>query len=140
MLPLQFLPGATVSQKSAQINAAKLPVKTKSPYLLIKSDIISDTKYIGSNDSGVSLPIISIVNKDNASTDFFFGSSNQEFTITNPKTITSVKTQILNPDGSLAELDSDSSVIYKIIKVNSASLNVAQQRMEEAKKSQNKKK
>jgi hypothetical protein len=139
-LPLQFLPGATVSQKSAQINAQELPIKTKSPYLLIKSDIISDTKFIGSNDSGISLPIISVVNKDGASTDFFFGSNNEEFTITNPKTITSIRTQILNPNGSLAELDGDTSVIYKVMKQNNASLNVAQEMMEAAQKNQKKKK
>lgn len=139
-LSLQFLPTATVNQKSAQINAEKLPVKTRQPYLLIKSDIISDTKYIGSNDSGVSLPIISVVNKDGASTDFFFGSNNEEFTITNPKVITSVRTQILNPDGSLSNLDGDTSVIYKVVKESRASLGVAEQMMQEAQKSQKKKK
>ena len=138
-LSLQFLPTATVNQKSAQINAEKLPVKTRQPYLLIKSDIISDTKYIGSNDSGVSLPIISVVNKNGASTDFFFGSNNEEFTITNPKTITSIRTQILNPDGSLSNLDGDTSVIYKVVKESRASLGVAEQMMQEAKKSQKKK-
>ena len=139
-LSLQFLPGATITQKSAQINAESLPVKTRQPYLLIKSDIISDTKYLGSNDSGVSLPVISVVNKDNASTDFFFGSAQQDFTITNPKTITSIRTQILNPDGSLSQLDSDTSVIYKVIKQSKASLGVAEQMMQEAQKSQKKKK
>lgn len=139
-LSLQFLPGATITQKSAQINAEELPIKTRQPYLLIKSDIISDTKYLGSTDSGVSLPVISVVNKDNASTDFFFGSANQEFTITNPKTITSIRTQILNPDGSLSKLDSDTSVIYKVVKQSKASLGVAEQMMQEAQKSQKKKK
>ncbi len=139
-LSLQFLPGATITQKSAQINAEELPIKTRQPYLLIKSDIISDTKYLGSNDSGVSLPVISVVNKDNASTDFFFGSAQQEFTITNPKTITSIRTQVLNPDGSLSKLDSDTSVIYKVVKQSKASLGVAEQMMQEAQKSQKKKK
>ncbi len=138
-LTLQFLPGATINQKSAQINALSLPIKTRQPYLLIKSDIISDTKYIGSSDSGVSLPIISVVNKDGASTDFFFGSSEQEFTITNTKTVSSIRTQILTPEGSLANLDSDTSVIYKVIKINNSSLNVAEQLFKQAQKSQNKK-
>ena len=138
-LALQFLPGSTITQKSAQINAEELPIKTRQPYLLIKSDIISDTKYLGSNDSGVSLPVISVVNKDNSSSDFFFGSAQQEFTITNPKTITSIRTQVLNPDGSLSQLDSDTSVIYKVVKQSKTSLGVAEQMMEEAKKSQKKK-
>jgi hypothetical protein len=138
-LPLQFLPGATINQKSAQINALSLPVKTRQPYLLVKSDIITDTKYLGSFDSGVSLPIISIVNKTGTS-DFFTGAESQEFTITNTKTISSIRTQILTPDGKLAELDGDTSVIYRIIKINNSSLNVAEQMLQQAQKSQKNKK
>ena len=49
-----------------------------------------------------------------------------EFTITNQKTISSVRTQILNPDGSLADVDENTSIIYKVVKNNPASLTVSQ--------------
>jgi hypothetical protein len=130
-----FLPGATVIQKSAQINAAELPVKTRYPYFLIKSDIIADTNYLGSEDSGQSLPIIAIVSKNSSEADFFFtGEGQTDFTITAPKTITSIITEILNPDGSLSKLNDDTSVIYKVVKQNNASLNVAQEMMKRTKK------
>ncbi len=132
-------PGATIEQKSSQINASKLPIKTKKPYLLIKSDIINDTKYLGSTDSGVSLPIIGVIDKNGASTDFFFGSGQTQFTITQQKTISSIRTQILNPNGSLAELDDDTSIIYQIEKQNTGQLGVAEQilqaQQQQAKKS-----
>ena len=36
------------------------------------------------------------------------------FTITNPKTITNITTSIHNPDGSFAQLNRDSCIIYKL--------------------------
>jgi hypothetical protein len=130
-----YLPGATVIQTSAQINAAELPVKTRYPYFLIKSDIIADTNYLGSEDSGQTLPIIAIVSKNSSEADFFFSDEGQtDFTITAPKTITSIRTEILNPDGSLSKLNDDTSVIYKVVKQNNASLNVAAEMMKRTKK------
>ena len=129
-----YMPGATITQKSAQINAANLPIKMRSPYYLIKSDIIADTNYLGSEDSGQALPIIAVVPKSSAEGDFFFtGQGQSEFTITNPKTITEIRTQILNPDGSTAKLSSDTSVIYKVVKVNNSSLNVMEQMLKQSK-------
>jgi hypothetical protein len=52
----------------------------------------------------------------------------------------SLTRKLLNPNGSLAELDGDTSVIYKVMKQNNASLNVAQEMMEAAQKNQKKKK
>jgi hypothetical protein len=130
-----YLPGATVIQKSAQINASQLPVKTRYPYFLIKSDIIADTNYLGSEDSGQSLPIIAVVSKNSAEADFFFSDEGQsDFTITAPKTITEIRTQILNPDGSLSKLNDDTSIIYKVVKQNNASLNVAEEMLNRTKK------
>jgi hypothetical protein len=130
-----YLPGATVIQTSAQINAAELPVKTRYPYFLIKSDIIADTNYLGSEDSGQSLPIIAVVSKNSSEADFFFSDAGQsDFTITAPKTITEIRTEILNPDGSLSKLNDDTSVIYKVVKQNGASLNVAEQMLQRHKK------
>ena len=104
------------------------------PYYLVKSDIITDTGYLGSEDSGVKLPIIAVVNKQGGTGDFFFqGSSQTDFTITAPKVISEIRTQILNPDGSTAILSDDTSIIYKVTKVNNASLNVAQEMMAKTK-------
>tara|TARA_R110000824_G_scaffold9011_2_gene40740 strand:- start:4792 stop:8487 length:3696 start_codon:yes stop_codon:yes gene_type:complete len=129
-----YMPGATITQNSAQINAERLPIKMRQPYFLIKSDICADTNYLGSKDSGVSLPIIAVIAKSSADGDFFFtGAGQQEFTITNAKTLTDIRTQILNPDGSVAKLSEDTSIIYKVVKVNNASLNVAEQMLQKKK-------
>jgi hypothetical protein len=129
-----YFPSATVIQQSAQISAANLPTKMVQPYFLIQSSIIADTAYLGSEDSGQALNVIAVVPKSSADGDFFFSGEGQtQFTITNPKTITSIKTTIMNPDGSPAKLSADSSVIYKIIKKSGAQLGVAQQMMEKTK-------
>ena len=106
----------------------------RDPYYLIKSDIISNTQYLGSEDSGQVLPIIAVINKEGGEGDFFFHQQNQtEFTITAPKVITEIRTQVLNPDGSTAKLSDDTSIIYKVTKMNNASLNVGEQMMQKKK-------
>ena len=131
----KYVPGATVDQVSAQINAANLPIKQVNPYYLIKSDIVSDSNYLGSDDSGQALNIVAVVPKEGGESDFFFqGSGQQQFTVTQPKVISSITTQILNPDGSSSKLNEGTSVIYKVSKINQASLSVAQDMMEKAQK------
>ena len=131
----KYIPGATVNQISAQINAANLPIKQVNPYYLIKSDIVSDSNYLGSDDSGQALNIVAVVPKEGGQSDFFFqGSGQQQFTVTQPKVISSITTQILNPDGSSSKLNEGTSVIYKVSKINQASLSVAQDMMEKAQK------
>ena len=130
----QYFPSATVNATSAQINAQNLPIKMRDPYYLVKSDIITNTQYLGSEDSGVALPIIAVINKEGGTGDFFFNQqSSTEFTVTAPKVISEVRTQILNPDGSTAKLSDDTSIIYKVTKVNMSSLDVAQQMMQATK-------
>ena len=130
----QYFPSATVNATSAQINAQNLPIKMRDPYYLVKSDIITNTQYLGSEDSGVALPIIAVINKEGGTGDFFFNQqSSTEFTVTAPKVVSEVRTQILNPDGSTAKLSDDTSIIYKVTKVNMSSLDVAQQMMKATK-------
>tara|TARA_R110001592_G_scaffold160185_2_gene392257 strand:+ start:13563 stop:17318 length:3756 start_codon:yes stop_codon:yes gene_type:complete len=125
----------SVIQSSSQINAEKLPRKMIRPYFLIKSDIVTDVNYLGGVDSGQALNIVYVVNKENAFGDYFFQSDSQtEFTITKPRTLTSITTSIHNPDMSLATLSNDSAIIYKITKMNSANSNVIQQVLSQNKK------
>jgi hypothetical protein len=49
------------------------------------------------------------------------------------KTITSIRTQILSPDGSAAKIDDGTAVIYKIVKQNNSSLSVAEDMMNKTK-------
>ena len=53
------------------------------------------------------------------------GGGGAVFTVTNPTTITDIQTQILEPDGSLANVGNSSAVIYKVIKNIQTDLNFA---------------
>ena len=107
-----------------------------SPYYVIRTNIIGDYNYLGGPDGGQSLPSVYIVNKENGFGDFFFQSESQtEFTITKPYTLTSVKTSVHNPDFTLASVSPNTSIIYKVTKMNSSPLNIAEQVLNDAKKS-----
>ena len=94
---------------------------------LVKSNIVGDANFLGGEDSGQVLPVVYVLNKENAFGDFFFGGESQtEFTITKAQPLSSVTTSIHDPDGELATVSLASSIIYKVVKPNTAQLGVAQ--------------
>jgi len=110
--------------QSIDIRAKNLPKKTTRPYYLIRSNIIQQNNFM--NSSGSILPVIGIVNKINGYQDFY-STENQgvEFTVTKSFVLTSIRTSIHQPDGRLAEVDNNSSVIYKITKNKNLTLNLS---------------
>ena len=115
--PQTYFPAITQDTKSIKIEAVSLPKITTIPYLSIRSDILSESKYIGGLNSGLTLPIISTINKINADKDYIqLGGSDLSYTITKPTSFSSITTQITNPDGTLALTDDGNAVIYKIVK------------------------
>ena len=122
----QLYPPTQVSADSATIDALNLPTKTLRPYYTIRSDIISDSNYFGGQDEPSVMPVVSVLDKMNQYGDFFYsgGPGQIEFTSTQTKTITEVKTAICDPSGAPAVLSPNSCVLYKIIKQNNANLNV----------------
>ena len=102
--------------ESIEVNTQELPRTMLRAYYSIRSDLIlqENNKYIGGEDSGDRLPIIAVINKENGDGDFYFASSELQFTITQDQTISSVTTSIHDPDGSLANLNAGSCVVYKI--------------------------
>ena len=124
-------PPITISPSiSSQINAINLPRKMIRPYFLIKSNIVGNVNYLGGEDSGQGLPVIYIVNKENGFGDFYFQSQSQnEFTITKDVVLSSITTSIHEADYSLASVDDNSAIIYKITKQVQANMNVAQEVM-----------
>ena len=127
------LPAVSQTQESVRILADNLPIKMKNAYYLIKSDIITDTKYrgMGGNnqkgyETGQNLPIVAVVNKENGFGDYYFqdGFGQMAFTITKPTTLTSITTSIHDPDMSYARVDEGSCIIYKIKKNNTGNYNI----------------
>lgn len=107
----------TVEQTSVAVVAENLPRRMLRPYYLLKSNLIDNNSLIGSKDSGQNFNVAAIVDKQYSGGDFFFFNSNVvQFTITKPITLTSIQNSIHDPDGSFANVNEDSSVIYKIQK------------------------
>ena len=100
---------------SVSITAAELPKKMISPVYLIKSDLI-DGGFIGGVESSTALPVMSVVPKNSGYGDFYNGGESESFTITHPRTITSIQTQICDADGTLSRVDDASLVVYKVEK------------------------
>ena len=107
----------TVVQESVAVVAENLPRRMLRPYYLLKSNLIDSNSLIGSKDSGQNFNVAAVVDKQYSGGDFFFFNSNVvQFTITKPITLTSIQNSIHDPDGSFANVNQDSSVIYKIQK------------------------
>ena len=131
----QSFPAITETQTSIIVEAQQFPTKMSRAYYTIRSSLLDSATYLGSQDSGEPLKIIGIVNKINAIGDFYFQAENELiFTITNPKTITDIKTSIHNPDGSFAQLNLDSCIIYKLNKVINTQFNQAELLLNQTKK------
>ncbi len=114
---VSYFPPIVQDTKSIKIEGLKLPKLVQRPYLTIRSDIISNNKYIGGKNSGLSLPVISVINKINADKDFIQVSDTQfNYTITCPTKFSEITTAITNPDGSLADTEDGNAIIYKIRK------------------------
>ena len=119
----QIYPMIQNPQTSGMITAIGLPIKMKSPYYLIKSDIICDSYYLRDKTP---LPIVAVVNKENGFGDFYFSQAAQQtFTITQPTTLTEIRTEIYDADMTLARCDPNSAVIYKVEKQVSINLDLA---------------
>jgi hypothetical protein len=108
-------PAITESAVSVILSAPNLPRKIRCGYFCIRSNVIDNWNYLGGQDSGESYPILQVLSKQNDTDDFFSGGeSSITYTFSKPKTITEISTQITNPDMSLATLNENSSVIYKL--------------------------
>jgi hypothetical protein len=88
------------------------------PYYTIRSNILEGATAIGGNPTGSNLPIIGIVDKYSAASDYFMGNpSDIQFTVTKPTMIADITTSIHDSDGEYANVDKTSAVIYKITKI-----------------------
>ena len=134
------LPNIQENTTSFQIGAEELPRKMLRPYFTIRSDIITDDKYIGGNTiipgdrgrgGGIRLPIVAIVNKENGDGDFYFSvESPLQYTITKDTMVSSITTSIHNPDQSLVEVVGDECcIMYKISRERSQDPNIAEEIM-----------
>ena len=109
---------------SSIIRATGLPKKTTRPYYLIRSNIITQNNFM--DGTGAILPVIGLVDKKNGDADYYTtDGGGVEFTATHPFVITQITTSIHAPNGSLATVNENSAVIYKIQKNKKITTNLS---------------
>ena len=107
-------PNIAITSESANLYASNLPQKLEYPYWLIQSDIIEGCKF-SSENNGSEDNILALCNRAYVSGDFAFSfAPDYKFTATKDYVITGIKTRILNPDLTPANVSDKTSVIYKV--------------------------
>ena len=123
-------PEIVQNTESLSIKALQLPKSTIYGYYGIRSDIMNECGFTGER---ALLPMLGIVNKSNAIGDFFFtGQSEISFTANKKTTISSVNITITDPDGTLADVSEDSTILIKISKPRTVVYNIAAQILAQA--------
>lgn len=96
---------------STQIRATNFPEKIESPYYHVYSDIIN-TEYIKNKNT---MNIVGIIPKNYISGDYVYGfSSSYQIPVLFPQKLSEVNIQIRTPDGQLAPINTQSSIIFKV--------------------------
>ena len=117
-------PSIVITADSTKIIARNLPRKLLRGYFLINSDILDSANYYQLSNP---LQTMAVVGKYNGANDFIsYDGGGAVFTATRKKTITSIKTQILDPDGGTAQVGDNSGVIYRIDKTINTDLKFAE--------------
>jgi hypothetical protein len=117
--------------QSISIVADRLPTRMIRGYYTIRSNILSDTPFVGGKVNNTTMPIIGTVNKINNFGDFVFGEeSNLTFTVTKPLRLASITCSVHDPDGSYARTDKQSTILFKITKTKVTNFNVAKEILE----------
>ena len=117
-------PAITINSESTKIIASELPRKLLKGYFLINSDILDSANYYQTANP---MQTMAIVGKYSAANDFIsYDGGGAVFTATRRKTITSIKSQILDPAGGTANVGDNSGIIYRIDKVINTDLKFAE--------------
>jgi hypothetical protein len=114
-------PSSVILANSTKITSAKLPRRILRGYFLINSDILDQANFYQTANP---LQTMAMVGKYNGANGFIqYDGGGAVFTCTRKKTITSVKSQILDPEGGLAQIGDNSGIIYRIDKQITTDLN-----------------
>ncbi len=117
-------PTSVVLANSTRITSAKLPRRILRGYFLINSDILDQANYYQPSNPKATMPDVGKYQGSNGFIEYNGGGA--VFTVTRKKTITSIKTQILDPEGGLGQVGDNSGVIYRIDKNIKTDLNFAE--------------
>jgi len=122
---LQIYPNINVKTSSIQLRAENFPTSMIKGYYTIRSNIVPQSVFVGGRSNITNMPIVGTITKENPQADYFFaGESNIEFTIGKPTKLSSITVSIHDPDGSYANVNNSSSVLFKIQRQMNVSFNV----------------
>ena len=114
---LNYQTGTQVTVESDILVASKQPKKFDYSYLVIYSNIIEQqSNFIGSNKT-LPLPAVGYLNRNYSSSDFFYSFvSDFKYVVDRNHIINNFDIEIRLPNGKLANLEDNSSIIFKVIK------------------------
>ena len=93
----------------------------------MNSDILDQANFYQTANP---LQTMAMVGKYNGANDFIqYDGGGAVFTVTRKKTITSIKSEILDPEGGLAQVGDNSGIVYRIDKQISTDLKFAENLM-----------
>jgi len=122
-------PAITINADSTKIIASELPRKLLKGYFLINSDILDSANYYQTSNP---MQTMAVVGKYSAANDFIsYDGGGAVFTATRRKTITAIKSQILDPAGGTANVGDNSGIIYRVDKIINTDLKFAETLMEQ---------
>ena len=117
-------PSSVILASSTRITANDLPRRLLRGYFLLKSDILDQANYFQTSNP---LQTMGIVGKYQGNDDFIsYDGGGPTFTVTRKKTITSIQSEILDPEGALGQVGDNSGVIYRIDKQINTDLKFAE--------------
>jgi len=122
---ISIYPNINVKTSSIQLRAENFPTSMIKGYYTIRSNIVPQSIFVGGRSNITNMPIVGTITKENPQADYFFaGESNIEFTIGKPTKLSSITVSIHDPDGSYANVNNSSSVLFKIQRQMNVSFNV----------------
>jgi len=117
-------PASVILANSTRITARDLPRRLLRGYFLLKSDILDQANYYETSNP---LQTMGIVGKYQGNDDFIsYDGGGPTFTVTRKKTITSIQSQILDPEGALGQVGDNSGIIYRVDKQINTDLKFAE--------------
>ena len=132
---LTVFPSLAVKTQSIILLADNYPTSMSRGYYNIRSDIIPTSTFIGGSATSTNMPIVGLVNKENPQNDYYFGGpSGVDFTITKNTMLSSISVSVHDPDGTYANIDDNSSIVFQIQRPIKTSFNIAQEILQDEKK------
>ena len=132
---LTVFPSLAIKTTSLQLIADNYPTSMSRGYYNIRSDIIPTSSFIGGSSTSTNMPIIGLVNKENPQNDYYFGGqSGVNFTITKNTMLSSISVSVHDPDGTYANIDQNSSIVFQIQRPITTSFNIADEILNDKKK------